>query len=71
MKAALTDAARDSLLRAEALHEAIRSPTLPRLLNAFAAPEGPVHVYEWVPGEVLNDYVTMDRESGRADPSSA
>jgi len=70
VKAALTDAARASLLRAEALHGAIRSPTLPRLLNTFAATEGPVHVYEWVPGEILYVYVTMDGESGRADPSS-
>jgi len=71
VKAALTDAARASLLRAEALHGAIRSPTLPRLLNTFAATEGPVHVYEWVPGEILYDYVTMDGERGRADPASA
>ena len=71
VKAARTDAARESLRRAEALHEAIRSPTLARLLNAFSAPEGPVHVYEWVPGEILYDYVTMDGERGRADPSSA
>ena len=71
VKAARTDAARESLLRAEALHEAIRSPTLPRLLNTFGAAEGPVHVYEWVPGEILYDYVTMDGERGRADPSSS
>ncbi len=71
VKAARTDAARESLRRAEALHEAIRSPTLPRLLNVFSTPEGPAHVYEWVPGEILYDYVTMDGERGRADPSLA
>jgi serine/threonine protein kinase len=71
VKAALTVAARASLLRAEALHGAIRSPTLPRLLNAFSTPEGPAHVFEWVPGEILYDYVTMDGERGRAEPSSA
>ena len=71
VKAARTDAARASLLRAEALHGAIRSPALPRLLNVFETPEGPVHVYEWVPGEILYDYVTMDGERGRADPASA
>jgi len=40
-------------------------------LNAFRALEGPVHVYEWVPGEILYDYVAMDGARGRTEPASA
>lgn len=71
VKAALTEAGRRSLLRAESVHAAIRHPALPPLLNVFAAIEGPVHVYESVPGEVLYDYTTMDGDRGRSAPTSA
>ena len=71
VKAATTARAALSLARAGALNEAVRHPALPRLLNAFDAAQGPVHVYEWVPGEVLYDYVAMDGARGRRDPASA
>jgi len=71
VKAVLTPAGAESLARAEALHAAVRHPALPQLLNAFSCADGPVHVYTWVPGEVLYDYVTMDGARGRAEPSSA
>lgn len=71
VKAAVTAAGADSLRRAEALHAAIRHPALPPLLNSFQGPEGPVHVYEWVPGEILYDYVAMDGVRGRTEPASA
>jgi len=70
VKSARTDAGQDSLRRAEALHRAIRHPVLPRLLHTFRAADAPVHVYEGVPGEILYDYVSMDGERGRSDPSS-
>jgi len=71
VKAAITDAGVESLTRAEALHVAVRHPALPALLNVFRSAARPTHVYEWVPGEVLYDYVTMDGERGRRDPNSA
>lgn len=71
VKAAITPAGAESMARAAALHAAVHHPALPPLLNAFRAPEGPVHVYDWVPGEVLYDYVTMDGERGRNGPASA
>jgi len=71
VKAARTSQGAESLSRAQVLHAAVRRPSLPPLLNAFDCPEGPAHVYEWVPGEVLYDYVTMNGERGRRDPSSA
>ncbi|MFC2078297.1 serine/threonine protein kinase [Candidatus Bipolaricaulota bacterium] len=71
VKAAITDAGAESLTRAAALHAAVRHPALPTLLNTFRCIERPVHVYEWVSGTVLYDYVTMDGERGRCDPTSA
>jgi len=70
VKAAMTSHGTASLARAAALHEAVRHRALPRLLNTFDSPQGPAHVYAWVPGEVLYDYVTMDGEQGRCDPAS-
>jgi serine/threonine protein kinase len=71
VKAATDDAGAASLGRATAIHSAIRHPALPPLLNTFETPPGPAHVYAWVPGEVLYDYVSMDGERGRLDPASA
>jgi serine/threonine protein kinase len=71
VKAALSAAGAESLSRAAAVHAAIRHSALPSLLNAFRAVEGPVHVYEWVPGEILYEYVAMDGARGRTDPASA
>jgi len=71
VKTATTDAGAESLARAEALHSAVCHPALPPLLNVFRSGARPTHIYEWVPGEILYDYVTMDGERGRRDPDSA
>ena len=71
VKSARTALARASLERAETLHRAIRHRALPPLLRTGASLEGPFHVYEAVPGEVLYDDVTMEGDAGRRHPDSA
>jgi len=70
VKVALTEAGRASLDRAAAVHASIEDTALPPLLRTFDTIEGPAHVYEWVPGEVLYDPVSMPGEQGRSDPAS-
>ena len=57
-----------SLRRALHLHTRVRHPALPRLRNSFAIPGGLARVYEWVPGEVLND-PRFTREQRNSDPA--
>ena len=45
----------ESFQRAIQLHATVRHPALPRLHNTFGTPGGLALVYDWVPGEVLND----------------
>ena len=45
----------ESLRRAVHLHTTVQHPALPRFRNSFATPGGLALVYDWVPGEVLND----------------
>ena len=61
----------ESLERAANLHDAARHSALPPLLRTIPAPASLVHIYTWVPGEVLYDYVTMNGEAGRRNPASA
>lgn len=45
----------ESLRRAQRLNSAVQHPALPRLHGSFTIPDGLALVYEWAPGEVLND----------------
>jgi serine/threonine protein kinase len=71
IKHAVTDRGVSRLRRAEAIYAAVTHRALPHLLNRFQTPAGIAHVYEWVPGDVLYDYVTMNGEAGRNDPTRA
>lgn len=71
VKRSLAPRGAESLARAATVHGTVLHPALPALLRVIPGPEGPVHVYTWVPGEVLYDYVTMDGAAGRRDPTSA
>ena len=57
----------ESLRRALHLHTTVRHPALPRLRHNFETPDGLTLVYDWVPGEVLND-PRFTREQRRFDP---
>ena len=57
-----------SLRRALHLNTKVQHPALPRLHNSFRTPGGLALVYEWVPGEVLND-PRFTREQRRRDPA--
>ena len=60
----------ESLRRALHLNTRVRHPALPRLHNSFLVPGGLALVYEWVPGEVLNDprLTSQQRVSDPAHP---
>ena len=60
----------ESLRRALHLNTRVRHPALPRLHNSFLVPGGLALVYEWVPGEVLNDprFTSQQRVSDPAHP---
>lgn len=70
VKQAVTARGCAALERAEALHAKVCHPALPTLCNTFEAADGRVHVYDWVPSEVLYDYVNHPGEAGRANPRS-
>lgn len=71
VKQASTASGRAALDRAELIHDRVHHSALPCLRGKFDAADGLVHVYEWVPGEVLYDYVNYPGTDGRADPRSA
>lgn len=56
----------ESLRRAVQLHTTVQHDALPSLRNTFEIPNGLALVYEWVPGEVLND-PRFTREQRRHD----
>ena len=60
----------ESLRRALRLNSAVQHPGLPRLHSSLSIPGGMALVYEWVPGEVLNDprYTREQRRHGPAHP---
>ncbi len=58
----------ESLHRALHLNTKVQHPALPRLHNSFRTPHGLALVYEWVPGEVLND-PQFTREQRWCDPA--
>ena len=60
----------ESLRRALHLNTRVRHPALPRLHNSFLVPGGLALVYEWVPGEVLNDprFTSEQRVNDPAHP---
>ena len=58
----------ESLHRALYLNTKVHHPALPRLHNSFLIPGGLALVYEWVPGEVLND-PRFTREQRQYDPA--
>ena len=58
----------ESLRRALRLNTRVQHPALPPLRNSFRVPNGLALVYEWVPGEVLNDpRFTAEQRAG--DPA--
>jgi serine/threonine protein kinase len=65
VKHAVSERGVQGLGRAERLYAAVRHSALPTLLNRFRTPAGVAHVYEWVPGDVLYDYVAARGEAGR------
>ena len=58
-----------SLRRAQRLNTVVQHRALPRLQNAFSIPGGIALVYEWAPGEVLND-ARFTREQRERDPTN-
>ena len=58
----------ESLRRALRLNSVVQHPALPRLQNSLSIPGGMALVYEWAPGDVLND-ARFTREQRRHDPT--
>jgi len=57
------------LERARALHAAVQHPALPALHHSFRTPDGLALVLDWVPGELLRDYVRFPRGKHRCGPA--
>jgi len=60
----------ESLRRAEVLYGQVQHPALADLHNVIATDQGLALVFEWLPGEVLYDYVTHRGQQGRNNPGS-
>ncbi len=60
----------ESLRRAEHLHNQVDHPALAKLHNVINWPDGIALVFDWLPGEVLYDYVTHRGQQGRNNPGS-
>ncbi len=60
----------ESLRRAEYLHYQVDHPALAKLHNVITCPDGVALVFDWLPGEVLYDYVTHRGQQGRNNPGS-
>ncbi len=60
----------ESLQRAVHLHTMVQHPALPSLHHTFEIPGGIALVYDWVPGEVLNDprYAPEQRRHDPVNP---
>ncbi len=59
-----------SLRGAETLYSQVQHPALPNLHNVITTPQGLALVFDWLPGEVLYDYVTHRGQQGRNNPGS-
>ena len=59
----------ESLGRALRLNSVVQHPALPRLHSSFSIPDGIALLYEWAPGEVLND-ARFTREQREYDPTN-
>ncbi len=60
----------ESLCRAEALHNQVQHQALAHLHNVIVCPDGLALVFDWLPGEVLYDYITHRGQQGRNNPGS-
>ncbi|MBL6983242.1 MAG: serine/threonine protein kinase [Anaerolineales bacterium] len=60
----------ESLRRAEALHSQVQHPALAKLHHVITSLDGIALVFDWLPGEVLYDYVTHRGQQGRNNPGS-
>lgn len=52
----------EGLERARALHTAVQHPALPALHHSFRTPDGLALVFDWLPGELLRDYVRYPKD---------
>jgi serine/threonine-protein kinase len=52
----------EGLARARALHTAVQHPALPALHHSFRTPDGMALVFDWLPGELLRDYVRYPKD---------
>lgn len=59
----------ESLRRAHHLNSCVSHRALPRLHHTIETPGGFALVYDWAPGELLNDYTRFSREQRRHDPA--
>ncbi len=60
----------ESLQRAETLHNQVQHQALANIHNVVSCPEGLALIYDWLPGEVLYDYITHRGQQGRNNPGS-
>jgi len=60
----------ESLRRAKILHNQVQHQALANLHNVIETTQGVALVFDWLPGEVLYDYVTHRGQQGRNNPGS-
>nr|MBC8508747.1 serine/threonine protein kinase [Chloroflexota bacterium] len=60
----------ESLRRAEILHTQVQHLALANLHNVIETPHGLALVFDWLPGEVLYDYIAHRGQQGRNNPGS-
>ncbi len=60
----------EGLRRAEVLHQRVQHPALANLHNVIACPDGLALVFDWLPGELLYDYITHRGQQGRNNPGA-
>lgn len=60
----------ERLRRAEVLHKQVQHPAIANLHNVIGCPDGLALVYDWLPGELLYDYITHRGQQGRNNPGS-
>lgn len=60
----------EGLRRAETLHNTVQHPALANLYNSIVCPDGLALVFDWLPGELLYDYITHRGQQGRNNPGA-
>lgn len=60
----------EGLHRSEAIHQAVHHQALANLHNVISCTDGMALVFDWLPGELLYNYITDRGQQGRNNPGS-